>query len=1163
MEALAVLGLVANIVQLLDAAGNAFTVCCEIYTLGRSIEDTSLAFTSEQLHEAYGHLSKSLNNTAIPIGSGINLMSLATQCCETAKTLQEELDALRKPPGSGVRATIKKAWLKKQKTKAIKKLKFALSEYEKALDTKILIDVRQTLGTLDAKQEGQSKQLGQQLSQLSSDLKACQLGFAGQLSSEIDRYVTASEAQHEVTRDHVKTHITDLNRSHIEQLSEQRRQQHGQQQHDQFLHSLRFREIHTRMNDIADSHSQTLHWMFEDDATRPWDSFCSWLQADDRLYWINGKPGSGKSTLMKFLINDPRTRDLLAKGSSSKSPLIVGFYFWLSGSEMQRSFKGFLCSIIHQLVHEDRRLVTKLLRRNTGLLSKRNTGDWSKQELQRILTEIINLLDRPLCIFLDGLDEFDQKDDIDLLLNLVEAGFELALIKFCISSRPENYITKRLSGYKQLHLQDLTAYDIESCILTKLKATRNQCPPTSIDDEYLERIVKTIAKKADGVFLWVYYALNCLVRGTRNEDDFGVLLGRIEELPNGMHQLYLQMWNRLKEDQQHYQEEAATYFSYVATCFAVNEHFPLSLFEMLAALDPQLQSIILDDLNPQDPFDLAQKREQLKSRIITRSAGLLEFSMEEETDTDEDEAGTDGDETDRDDCSLLSENSQPMVAMDDYETLTHSPSNQSRESLCDPASQSDADFFSPKSPQNDIPYRAGTHSNHMLAVQHRTKLKYLHRTARDFLLSTEDGRRVCGKPKDSLITRSINIVRARMTALVQGLLKFDSTSVENLILDIKRYFCEGNPNEKHETESLIFLRRLCQSLSVPGDPQHHIGYTTFWMSSNPGFEGNAAECGCTEYVQKFVQDRASYIDPRRRGLLVLHALTNPDLVTEFPGVMALVSWLATNGAELHMTYLRGIHISTPASEILLQINRFVDSKDEMVLRRSYDSLHALLPYLGARSGRCILKLSLGSNGFVGSAGSPWDSDFWEVSKGQILVHMSILKFCYLVMERVEDRLPYVTQWRKAADESQSLGVVASANLVELHGLDYADCSSRPDIGEVSLTRIPLIGIAPERDNVLRWSELNSDAPCVCPSENDALYLGKALERILFSSSVPASSVRAFFEDLNARLDEVGERSEYKELGVWKREYTKAVDEDGELARDCDLDLESLGDKWYV
>ncbi|KAL8976549.1 MAG: hypothetical protein Q9205_007460, partial [Flavoplaca limonia] len=840
MEALAAVGLVANIVQLVDTAGRAFTVCWEIYTSDRSTEDTSLAFTSEQLHEAYSDLSKFLNNTVIPIGSGINLIPLATQCCETAKSLQEELDALRKPPGSGVRATLKKAWLKKQKQKAIGKLKSALDEYEKALDSKILVDIRESLGTFDAKQEGQSKQLGQQLSQLSSDLKACQLGFAGQLSSEIDRYVTASEAQHEVTRDHVRTHITELNLSHIDQLNEQRRQQQDQQQHDQFLRSLWFEEIHIRMNDIADSHSQTLHWMFEDDATRPWDSFCSWLQGNDRLYWINGKPGSGKSTLMKFLINSPRTRDLLAQWSLGKSPLIVGFYFWLSGSELQRSFKGLLCSIIHQLVHEDRQLVTKLLHRNTGLLSKRNTGDWSKQELQRILTQTINLLDHPLCIFLDGLDEFDQKDDIDQLLSLVETSFESAMIKFCKSSRPENYITKRLSGYKQLRLQDLTAYDMELCIRTKLKATRTQCPPTSIDDEYLESIVETIVKKADGVFLWVYYALSSLVRGMRNEDDFGVLLGRIEELPNGMHQLYLQMWNRLNEDQQHYQEEAATYFSYVATCFAVNSYHPLSLFEMLAALDPHLQSIILNDLNPQDPSSLAGECEKIKARIITRSAGLLELSMEDEADTGEDEADTDEDETDRDDCSLSTENSQPTVAMDDYETLTRSPSDQIRESLCDSASQSNAGSLSPRSPPKDIPYRAVTHSNHTLAVHHHTKLKYLHRTARDFLLNTEDGRGLSGKPKDSPITRSINIVRARLTALVLGLEEFCDVVIKRLILEIKRLFHKVDPNMKHETESLIFLRRLCQSLSIPGDPQHHIGYTTFWRYTNPGFEGVAA-----------------------------------------------------------------------------------------------------------------------------------------------------------------------------------------------------------------------------------------------------------------------------------------------------------------------------------
>lgn len=925
-----------------------------------------------------------------------------------------ELDALRNAPGSGLRGTVKKAWLKKRKAKTIEKLKIALDEYEKALDSKVLIDVRQVLKAWDTKQDVQSKQLEQQLSQVSSNLKACQSVLAFQLRSDIDKCVTASEAQHEVTRKHVTTHITtamhDLSYSHNEQLSEQRRQQHDRQQDDQFLNSLLFKEMHARMNDIEESHAETFHWMFEEDATHPWDSFCNWLQADDRLYWINGKAGSGKSTLMKFLVNDPRTGDLLAQWSSSSSPLIVKFFFWLSGSEMQRSLKGFLCSIIYQLVHEDRQLVTKLLHGNTGLLSKGNPGDWSKQELRRILMQMLDMLDGPLCIFLDGLDEFNQEDDLDQLLNLVEDSSILGKTKICISSRPEHYIAKRMSQYKQLRLQDLTARDMELCIRTKLEATRAQCLPASIDDDYLESMVSIIAEKADGVFLWVYYALSSLVRGMRNEDDFGVLLGRIKELPNGMHQLYIQMWNRLNEDQKHYQEEAATYFSYVATCFARNENYPLSLIEMLVVLDPQLQSIFLDDLKPQDPFSLAQKCELLKTRIITRSAGLLELSM---------------DESYADDYTLSVECSQSTGTFDDSQSLTRSSSDQSREPLCysasqnqsqeslsHSASQTDADFFPRESPQDEISHRAWIYSNRRLAVHQHTKLKYLHRTARDFLLCTEDGLRLLGKPKDSPLTRSYNILRARMATLVQGVLKFRAGGIEGLICNIKDYF-NNHPMPNQQTELLIALRRLCQSLSVPGDPQNHIGYTAFWWSSDSSFEAQAARVGFFEYVQQFVQDRTSYIDPCRRGLLTLNAVSYRGAAysSRSPGNMALVSWLASNGADLHMTYVLRHCIFTPASEILLAIDRSLDSEDGIILRQSYKTLHDILPYLGARSGRCLVRLSLEKNGFVGSHGSPWDFLPEMVNEGQIFVHLNILKLCYLVMERVEDRLPHVPQWR--------------------------------------------------------------------------------------------------------------------------------------------------------
>ncbi|KAL8966279.1 MAG: hypothetical protein Q9197_006075 [Variospora fuerteventurae] len=308
-----------------------------------------------------------------------------------------ELIALRKARESGLRGTIQKAWLKKRKAKTVGKLKLALDEYEKTLDSKILVDVRQILEALDAKQQGQSKQLEQDLSRISSDLKACQSGFPAHLRLEIDK-------------------------------------------------------------------------------------------------------------------------------SFGKSLLILGFYFWLSGSEMQRSFKGFLCSIIHQLAHEDRLLATKLLHGDTGLLKKQNPGDWSTQELQRLLMHVIGLLDRSLCIFLDGLDEFDQEDDVDRLLNLVEGSSISGMTRICISSRPENYIATRMRRYKKLLLQDLIAHDIAVFIRAKLDSSRTQCLPAAIDDDYLERIISIVAEKADDVFLWVHYALSSLIRGMRNEDNFAVSL---------------------------------------------------------------------------------------------------------------------------------------------------------------------------------------------------------------------------------------------------------------------------------------------------------------------------------------------------------------------------------------------------------------------------------------------------------------------------------------------------------------------------------------------------------------------------------------------------------------------------------------------------------------
>ena len=222
-------------------------------------------------------------------------------------------------------------------------------------------------------------------------------------------------------------------------------------------------------------------------------------------------------------------------------------------------------------------------------------------------------------MFLDGIDEFDQDEDVQQLLDFIEVLMRLPCIKFCVSSRPEANIERYLSQYDKLRLQDLTREDMRIYVKDTLSREIARHLPYSIKVEDVEEFETLVVEKADGVFLWVNFALKSLLNGMRNEDEFEMLEKRLKELPSGMTQLYEHMWRRLNEDEKRYRQEASLYFSY-------NELFPLSLFEMMIALNDHLQVKYLDELRPQDPELMISRCEVMKTRILTRCAGLLEVA---------------------------------------------------------------------------------------------------------------------------------------------------------------------------------------------------------------------------------------------------------------------------------------------------------------------------------------------------------------------------------------------------------------------------------------------------------------------------------------------------------------------------------------------------------
>ena len=144
MDPLTVLGLVSNIVQLVDAGISAVKVCREIYRCGATSEHLRITETSDQLQQCYSSLSDSLkpSQTLSHLQSGTDLNSLVTKCCQTARILHNELKSLQNSQGGGRRVAFSKFILSRRKAGEIRKLQNELDGYQKTLDTRVLVDIR-------------------------------------------------------------------------------------------------------------------------------------------------------------------------------------------------------------------------------------------------------------------------------------------------------------------------------------------------------------------------------------------------------------------------------------------------------------------------------------------------------------------------------------------------------------------------------------------------------------------------------------------------------------------------------------------------------------------------------------------------------------------------------------------------------------------------------------------------------------------------------------------------------------------------------------------------------------------------------------------------------------------------------------------------------------
>ncbi|KAG9793238.1 hypothetical protein ABEF93_002806 [Exophiala dermatitidis] len=627
MEALVALGLVSNIVQLVDASWTLFEAYRQFRDRGTTTELEATNFKSQQITgciiELKNSLANAANGSSLP-HSDVNLITLGTDCAGVAEQLRKELVDFEIPPGSGGWTAFKTSMRLKKKWSRIKQLKYKLDQYVSVLDSIVLVNMSRNVRNID-------KHMIDRLSQSKQVIVERLVNGNTSIGAMV-------KSLHEETRKHI-TKALAVTAGHIERKVDQLRDDQNQREEfKNFLKTLHFEEIHLRQNNIEPAHKATFEWILREnvDHVKRWSSFLEWTRNDSPIYWVLGKPGSGKSTLMNFLVQDPRTKAALTPASSNLPPLFLTFFFWEAGVDLQKNEIGLLRSLIWHILTllepaASLQIWEDVVRPHMTLI---NPGAWTKKQLLPLLRLVITKVPNRICLFLDGLDEFPGlQDQFEPLEDVLDVFREQGGVKICISSRPSTALDPLYgdADCPKLHLQDLTRDDIERYVQdnltrqSKIAALSGSSPGASS-----ARLVKEVADRAEGVFLWVRLAIHSLLRGLRNDDDYAALFHRLGAVPKEIFDVYTHLWKRMP-DYDLYAKEIALYLH------LAQHDDGLSLVEYAIASDEKLQD---EYLHASMPLNIEQwgrnidpKRSQ--KRLVACCSGFLEIRNREPCELEE------------------------------------------------------------------------------------------------------------------------------------------------------------------------------------------------------------------------------------------------------------------------------------------------------------------------------------------------------------------------------------------------------------------------------------------------------------------------------------------------------------------------------------------------
>ncbi|KAI0516690.1 hypothetical protein F5B22DRAFT_655854 [Xylaria bambusicola] len=294
------------------------------------------------------------------------------------------------------------------------------------------------------------------------------------------------------------------------------------------LQSLLFPEMNTRRLSVENPADETCLWLFSHQLYQDW-----FIGKGENLIFLKGKPGAGKSTLMKEAFR----RALLERHDSEDR--VAAFFFNGKAGPLEKSALGLYRSVLYQLLPGNQdleRFCTLWEEKFSGYYNnEQKGGTWNTVELQNFFSSMFrHRRTKRTIIFIDALDECKEKN-IQRIVGFWErvtdqASYTAARLSVCISIRDFPGITA--SGSEAIIVQNNNSHDITTYVEQKFMRS------IAAEEPQWKLLKDGILYKSSGVFLWVVLVVDDLLKRRNDGGSIQYLLKQLDTVPDQLQHLF-------------------------------------------------------------------------------------------------------------------------------------------------------------------------------------------------------------------------------------------------------------------------------------------------------------------------------------------------------------------------------------------------------------------------------------------------------------------------------------------------------------------------------------------------------------------------------------------------------------------------------------------------